>query len=122
MFGASLIFLLTHLILEGIAEIRKMNEQLSRFMDENGYNTIQDMRGLALAHIIPNSELEPHIGPPAKIDASCCVGCGICAKIATCRSITITNGRAVVDEGQCECCGLCASVCPCAAISFGKEV
>lgn len=122
MFGASLIFLLTHLILEGIAEIRKMNEQLSRFMDENGYNTIQDMRGLALAHIIPNSELEPHIGPPAKIDASCCVGCGACAKISTCQAITVVSGRAVVDEGQCECCGLCASVCPCAAISFGKEV
>lgn len=122
MFGASLTFSFTHIMLEGFDVISKMNRQLISFMDEYGYQSIEDMRGLALKNLINNSELDPSIGPPAKIDTSRCIGCGICERIAFCRAISMQNNKAVVENSLCECCGLCASVCPKNAIYFSKEV
>jgi len=118
MFGASLTFSFTHIMLKGFDVISKMNTQLKSFMEEFGYQSIADMRGLALRNLIANSELDPAIGPPAQIDLSLCVGCGICEKIAFCRAISIENKKAVVEKSLCECCGLCASLCPKHAISF----
>lgn len=118
MFGASLTFVFTHIMLEGFEVISKMNTQLKSFMDEFGYRSIEDMKGLALRNLIANSELDPAIGPPAKIDMTRCVGCGICEKIAFCRAISIQDKKAVVEQNLCECCGLCASLCPKNAIYF----
>ena len=118
MFGADLIFMHTQIMLEGFEIIQKFNDFILRFMEEQGYETIADMKGLALKHEIPVSELDYAIGPPAKVDPEKCVGCGSCAKIAFCRSISLSEGKAHVDGTLCECCGLCASVCPKNAISF----
>jgi len=87
-------------------------------MEENGYETVNELRGQALKHVVPNSELDYEIGPPAKINEELCRGCGICAKIAFCRAISMQTGKAAVKPEMCECCGLCASLCPVNAISF----
>ena len=105
-------------MLEGFGVLTKLNEQLLRFMENNGYETIDDMRGQALKYIVPNSALDYAIGPPAKINPDLCRGCGTCAKIAFCRAIEMQGKLAVVKEENCECCGLCASLCPAKAISF----
>ena len=80
--------------------------------------SLEEMRGLALKYVIPNSELDYAIGPAAEVDPARCKGCGTCARIAFCRAIEIQGRTAVVDSGKCECCGLCASLCPAGAISF----
>lgn len=118
MYGASLTFLFTHVMLEGFEVLGKLNERLLHFMETNGYETIGDMRGKTLQYIVPNSALDYAIGPAAKIDPDLCRGCGICAKIAFCRAIEMQGRLAVVKEENCECCGLCASLCPVKAISF----
>ncbi|MBQ9029822.1 MAG: tRNA-dihydrouridine synthase [Parasporobacterium sp.] len=118
MFGADLIFMHTQIMLEGFEIIPKFNDFLLRFMEEQGYDTISQMKGLALKHEIPANELDYTIGPPAQVDTERCVGCGTCAKIAFCRSITLEDGKAKVDPALCECCGLCASLCPKQAIRF----
>lgn len=118
MFGASLTFLFTQVMLEGFEALTKINEGILRFMEKNGYASLEEMRGLALKYVIPNSELDYAIGPAAKVDPARCKGCGTCARIAFCRAIEIQGRTAVVDSGKCECCGLCASLCPAGAISF----
>ena len=118
MYGASLTFIFTQIMLEGFQIIPRLNEQLLEFMETNGYETIDDMRGKTLQYVVPNSELDYSIGPPAKINADLCRGCGTCAKIAFCRAIEMQGRVAVVKEENCECCGLCASLCPAKAISF----
>lgn len=119
MFGADLVFMHTQIMLEGFEIIKEFNDSILRFMEEQGYDSIADMKGLALKYEIPVNELDYTIGPPAKVDPEKCVGCGICEKIAFCRSIHLSGGKAQVEEELCECCGLCASVCPRKAISFG---
>lgn len=118
MFGASLDMVFTKVMLDGFEVVSKMNDGILAFMEEQGYRTIDDMRGLALEYVVPNNELGWEIGPAAKVNADRCTGCGSCAKIAFCRAITLRGKTACVDSEKCECCGLCASLCPCHAISF----
>lgn len=118
MFGASLTFLFTQIMLEGFEVLERINDRLLAFMEDQGFLSIADLQGRALRHLVPNSALDPAIGPPAKVDPGLCRGCGTCAKIAFCRAIRMDGKLAAVDPGLCECCGLCASLCPVGAISF----
>lgn len=118
MYGASLCFVFTEVMLNGFEAIGRLNQGLEGFMEQQGYAGIEAMRGLALGHVVGNKDLEPVIGPPAKVDAEKCTGCGSCARIAFCRAITMQDKRPQVDAALCECCGLCASVCPRKAIGF----
>jgi len=118
MFGADLVFLHTQIMMEGFEIIPKFNEFLLRFMEEQGYEKIFDMKGAALKYEVAANELDYQIGPPAHVNEQKCVGCGSCAKIGFCRAITLKDRKAFVEKDLCECCGLCASVCPKQAISF----
>ncbi|HHU22110.1 MAG TPA: 4Fe-4S binding protein [Clostridiales bacterium] len=118
MFGASLTFIFTQVMLEGFEILTRLNSEILRFMEENGYETIGQIRGQALKYIVPNSELDYAIGPAAKVNPELCRGCGTCAKIAFCRAIELRDRKAKVDPERCECCGLCASLCPTNAIYF----
>lgn len=118
MYGASLTFMFTHIMLEGFGCIPKFNEFILKFMEEQGYKNIPDMRGLALKYEVPNSELDYAMGPKAKVDETKCVGCGVCSKIAFCRAIEFAENKAKICGELCESCGLCASLCPRSAISF----
>lgn len=118
MYGASLAFMFTHIMLEGFEVIPRFNDWILKFMEDQGYETINDMRGLALKYEIPGNELDYAIGPKAIVDAQKCAGCGSCAKIGFCRAISMNDGKAVVEAELCESCGLCASICPKKAITF----
>ncbi len=50
-------------------------------------------------------------GAPYTIDASKCIGCGMCMKIG-CPSISMKDKKACIDASLCVGCGLCASMCP----------
>ena len=118
MYGASLTFLFTQVMLEGFAVLTRLNEQLEAFMDRHGYESVKEMRGLALRYLVPNSELDYRIGRPARVDPGKCRGCGSCGKIAFCRAIRMEGRTARVQPQLCESCGLCASLCPFDAIFF----
>lgn len=118
MFGASLTFMCSKLLTDGFGVIGKINAGLAEFMQRKGYESIDDMRGLALRHVIPPSGLDYAMGPKAKIDPERCIGCGACAAVGSCFAVTLENGRARVDANLCESCGLCASLCPRGAVSF----
>lgn len=118
MYGADLAFIFTQIMLEGFEIIPKYNDWILKFMEEQGYETIADMKGLALKYEVQGGELDYAMGPKAVIDTEKCVGCGSCEKIGFCRAITMENKKAAVDKELCESCGLCASLCPKKAISF----
>ena len=121
MYGASLTFLFTQVMLEGFEVLTKLNQQLEAFLDCHGYENVEEMRGLALRYLVPNSELDYRIGRPARIDPRKCRGCGTCGKIAFCRAIQMEDKTARVQPRLCESCGLCASLCSFDAISFDDD-
>lgn len=54
----------------------------------------------------------------AFIDASVCVGCGICVPVCPVNAIQISDSVAKIDQEHCTGCGACVTVCPKNAISM----
>lgn len=117
MFGATLTTMCSKLLWDGYPYLKKVIEGLERFMDEQGYESLGQMRGSALKTLVTNDALE-YDTVPAKVDEAACIGCGACERVGSCKAISIVGKKAVVDLKRCIACGLCASLCPKQAISF----
>ena len=120
MFGSTHTTVCSVILTEGFQHLKKLNEGLLKFMDENGYNTITDMKGLALDYICETRQLhEFSINTPPLFDRAKCVGCGSCERIGSCNAIKVADKKAgLISEENCQFCGLCAAVCAQNAISF----
>ena len=123
MCGASATAICTAFMIHGFGVLKNMQKELKTFMDENGYSSIEDFKGIFLNRValIP-SEITVR-DAIASIDAEKCNGCGLCIKPAHCglerRAITLVDGKAVIDDAsQCLGCETCASVCPVNAITI----
>ena len=119
MFGATLTTICSKIIVEGFGYLEKLNAGLSRFMEENGYASLCEMRGLALENICQTSELHQYkITAPPKFNMDRCVGCGSCEKIGCCNAIKMQDDKPHLQEDLCQFCGLCAAICTKGAIYF----
>lgn len=121
MFGANLVTMCSRLLLDGFDILKPMAGQLERFMDENGYENIGQISRAALRYLCATSELS-NTDSYAEINRERCTGCGLCARIGSCRAIEVRDGKAAVDAEICEGCGLCNHVCRAAAIDFIPRV
>jgi dihydropyrimidine dehydrogenase (NAD+) subunit PreA len=107
----------------GTRQIGKIISFLSKFMDDHGYKTINDFRGIALKYIKPIGQAvneSRKVRLAAEVDASKCAGCGICAD-TICPAIDMEHGVAKVRQDDCAACGLCLLVCPEEAIHFAPS-
>ena len=78
-------------------------------MDDHGYKTIDEFRGIALKYIKPIGQAidearKVRLG--SEVDASKCNGCGICAD-GICPAIYMEHEVAKVNQDDCASCGLC---------------
>ena len=58
--------------------------------------------------------------PPYSIDADKCKACKACMKLG-CPAISMKKGKAVIDATQCVGCGVCKQLCAFGAISEGGK-
>ncbi|MGB0798804.1 MAG: NAD-dependent dihydropyrimidine dehydrogenase subunit PreA, partial [Planktomarina sp.] len=100
----------------GFKIVEEMITGLSRWMDEKGYESIEDFRGMAVPNVTDWQYLNLNYVAKAKINQDDCIKCGRC--YAACedtshQAIAIKDGRVfeVVDE-ECVACNLCVEVCP----------
>lgn len=114
--GASALQVCTAVMQRGHGVIDPLLDGISRWLDQNGYTHLEQIRGLAQSKIKPVEELSPRDIVLSRIDLSSCIHCGLCH--VTCRdgahvAINFNKDRIpVVDETRCVGCGLCAQVCP----------
>jgi dihydroorotate oxidase B, catalytic subunit (EC 1.3.3.1) len=101
----------------GYRIVEDMISGLSHFMDERGYNRVDELVGRALENIIPAEELDRSFKIIPKVDASKCVGCGRC--YISCydgshQAIAWDdkNRKPIILEDKCVGCHLCINVCP----------
>lgn len=124
MFGATATGLCTILMIRGFEVIKDIERGIKEFMETNGFNRVEDFRGLALKNIVSRSTEVELTQVVASVDKDRCNGCGLCIKPAHCglehRAIKIVDGKAEVEREQCLGCGACFYLCPTNAIRLER--
>jgi dihydropyrimidine dehydrogenase (NAD+) subunit PreA len=103
----------------GFRIVEDMIDGLSNWMDEKGYKTLADFKGMATKTVTKWEDLSLNHVMRASIDHEKCIGCELC--YVACEDgahqalkLAEKNGKRVVDvkEDMCVGCNLCSLVCP----------
>jgi dihydroorotate dehydrogenase/NAD-dependent dihydropyrimidine dehydrogenase PreA subunit len=120
MYGSTVLTYCSLLYLKGWKAFAKIEPGMRKFMDEHGYETLADMRGVALRYICTPGEVD-YVPMLPDIDLEKCNGCGICAAPGHCECIEIIDKKAVlVEPKECYSCAVCYFLCPKDAITMKK--
>tara|TARA_R110000751_G_scaffold189187_4_gene295293 strand:+ start:86288 stop:87598 length:1311 start_codon:yes stop_codon:yes gene_type:complete len=102
----------------GFKIVQEMTEGLSDWMDEKGYQSLEDFQGKAVPNVSDWQYLNLNYVTKARIDQDSCIKCGRChiaCEDTSHQAITnmVDGARMfeVIDE-ECVGCNLCVSVCP----------
>ncbi len=118
MLGATTVQLCTALMWNGYERITKIINDLNQWMDEKGYQSFDEIRGIALKDITTVEELAKLPAKHARIDAHACSNCGLCQKICMYRAISEKEGARFADPAKCDGCGVCQQLCPLHAVTL----
>jgi len=118
--GAAGLQVCTAAMLYGFRIVDDMIAGLTNWMDEKGYETIDDFRGKAVSNTIDWNNLNMNFDTKALIDQESCIECGRChiaCEDTSHQAITFDvaeNGKRVftVIDDECVGCNLCQIVCP----------
>lgn len=118
MLGATTVQICTAVMWNGYSCITKMLKDLNNWMDQKGYGSFDDIRGIALSDISTVEELAKLPPKFAYIDRDTCTNCGICEKSCFYRAIDERDNARFADRSLCDGCGVCQQMCPVSAIKL----
>jgi dihydropyrimidine dehydrogenase (NAD+) subunit PreA len=116
--GAGNVQVCTAVMHYGFGIIREMVAGLSQYMDEKGFETINDFKGKALPNMLHWEDLNLKYKVVASINKDKCIGCQLCytaCEDGAHQAIGVLhNGDRVpyIKEENCVGCNLCSLVCP----------
>ncbi len=116
--GSSSVQVCTEVMLRGYRIVEDMIEGLSGYMNDKGFETLDQMVGRAVPSFSEWGNLDLNYETVAKINPQSCIGCYKC--VVACHDGAhqcihpATDGSRVpvVDESECVGCNLCQIVCP----------
>lgn len=116
--GCGTVQVCTAAMVYGFQIVRDMISGLENYMDQKGFRTIEDFRGMALPSVTDWRYLNLNHVDKAVIDQASCIKCGRCHLVCedtSHQAIAAATGderRFEVREEDCVGCNLCASICP----------
>ncbi|MDP9165709.1 MAG: 4Fe-4S dicluster domain-containing protein [Actinomycetota bacterium] len=111
MLGASSAQFATAVIRHGYKRIESILEQLTTFMDRDGYTQIDAFQGSAIERTAEDEASIDFVPTKAVVDTDACTMCGLCTELVFCPDIRQEDGRIRILD-HCDGCGLCVAVCP----------
>jgi len=114
--GAGNLQVCTAAMTYGFKVVQEMCSGLSQWMDEKGYDSIDQISGKAVSNLSDWQYLNLNYVAKAKIDQDACIKCGRCfiaCEDTSHQAISMSEDRVfeVIDE-ECVACNLCVNVCP----------
>ncbi len=87
----------------------KMVDTLKGWMQNNGYQNLDQLRGIAAQYLPQENNMEKKV--PVCIQ-ELCVACNKCVKICLEEAITLQDKYLAIDKEKCVGCGACVPICP----------
>lgn len=106
MAGATAVQICTAAITNGPQIYGKVAAQLGKWLDEHGYTSVEEIRGLALRQPIPV------MTTPPQLRVEHCIGCNRCVTSCVYEALYLVEKKIHIHEERCAKCGLCISRCP----------
>lgn len=115
MAGAVAVQVCTAAIINGPSVYGKIVREMEQFMDEHGYRSLSEIRGMAQKRRRDTASYARII--PELVEDNC-TGCGLCITSCVYDAIHFFGDRktVIIDEVRCAGCGLCVSRCNFAAL------
>ncbi|WP_445681395.1 NAD-dependent dihydropyrimidine dehydrogenase subunit PreA [Radicibacter daui] len=116
--GAGNVQVCTAAMTYGFRIVEEMIDGLSQFMDQRGFATLDDFRGMAIPNVTDWNQLNLKYVSKARINQDLCIQCGRChiaCEDTSHQAITAEkDGKRFFEVVDSECvgCNLCAHVCP----------
>jgi len=89
-----------------------MFEFIEKYMENQGYASIEDFRGIALKYIKDPKDINWRFGEiRVMVNEELCNGCGACID-TICLASYLENGIAKIRRDDCNGCGICIIRCP----------
>ncbi len=122
--GATNLQVCTEVMLRGFGIVKELNKGLEEYMERKGFNSLQEIVGLALPNVTDHSKLDFQYRPKAVIDQARCIKCDKCytaCNDAAYQAIALPHafGTPIKERGVpevhldlCTGCSLCSHVCP----------
>jgi len=121
MVGATLVQSGIGIMLQGYNVSKKWTENINAWLDNKGYNSIDEIRGIALPNILKTKDVpRAPEGVHGVVNFNKCNRCGICVRSCFYDAIRVTKAGAIINTKKCDGCGMCMEVCPQDAVTMSK--
>jgi dihydroorotate dehydrogenase subfamily 1 len=122
MVGASAIQICSMAVLKGQKVYGQLAQQLSQWMDQNGYKGINDLKGIyqqrqkrPICYLDEGTQLYP------EINYQNCKYCDLCVKACMHGAISFIDKEYLLDKIKCVRCWLCTTICPYNALHMAEN-
>lgn len=122
MLGATTVQTVTSIMWHGFDHFQKLLTGLSDYMDREGLDSLESIRGKALPHIVTIEDEAKRPPMVCRVDPETCTnlkkgGCELCGKVCFYGAIDFAPKLILYPE-KCDGCGMCVEICPPAALGL----